>query len=130
MPPKGTIPKSAFTKGDPRINRKGRPKNFDQLRKLAQAIAHSPVVDQEGNAIGTVATELMDQWSHSLEPRLQIEFVRIAFGKVPDEIRGTIQTVAMTIDDWNRLMDKNSQAALEMEQDFIDDEEEGVEEDD
>ena len=38
----GTVPKQLkpFVKGDPRINRKGRPKSFDALRSLAQEIAH------------------------------------------------------------------------------------------
>ncbi len=35
-----------FTKGDPRINRNGRPKSFDALRALAQEIAHE--VENDG----------------------------------------------------------------------------------
>ena len=64
----GTVPKQLkpFVKGDPRINRKGRPKSFDQLRSLAQQIAHEvakaggePVII-DGHSV-TVAEAIMRQ---------------------------------------------------------------------
>ena len=39
-------PGGKFVKGDPRINRNGRPKSFDALRALAQEIAHE--VENDG----------------------------------------------------------------------------------
>ena len=40
-------------RSDPRINRKGRPRSFDELRKLAQAIANETTTDTQGNKITT-----------------------------------------------------------------------------
>lgn len=68
-----------FVKGDKRINRKGRPKSFDQLRALAQQIAHEPI--SEGNTI-TVAEAILRTMAKENPAR----FVEIAFGKVPDEV--------------------------------------------
>lgn len=80
-----------FTKGDPRINRKGRPKSFDALRELAQQIAHEPA-ELEGQPIVihghvvTVAEAVLRKWIKSGNPQLQRAFMEIAFGKVPDAI--------------------------------------------
>jgi len=78
-----------FTKGDPRINRKGRPKSFDALRELAQQIAHeeaksggAPVV--VGGHKATVAEMILRQWAASKNPQLQRAFIEVAFGKVPE----------------------------------------------
>lgn len=84
-------PSKPFTKGDARINRKGRPRNFDALRELAQQIAHEealasgqPVVIN-GHVV-TVAEAIMRQWAQSKNYQLQKGFIEIAFGKVPDNI--------------------------------------------
>ena len=86
------VPGGPFRKGDPRINRKGRPKSFDALRSLAQEIAHEaakqgnqPVVI-DGHVV-TVTEAIMRQWAMSKDPRLQQKFVEVAYGQVPSVTR-------------------------------------------
>lgn len=79
-----------FTKGDKRINRKGRPKSFDAMRALAQTVSHEavPLKDKQGNPTGeqmTVIEAILRQWAQSKDPRLQIAFVEIAYGKVAQQ---------------------------------------------
>ena len=85
-----------FQKGagkDPRINRKGRPKSFDALRKLALQISHELVREESGEPMVidahyvTNAELILRRWANSREPQLQKGFVEIAFGKVPDELK-------------------------------------------
>jgi hypothetical protein len=77
-------PSTRFKKGDPRINRKGRPKSFDALRELAQQIAHEAVI--VGDKKFTVAEAILRQWAQSKNPQLQRAFIEIAYGKVPDNV--------------------------------------------
>lgn len=76
-----------FIKGDPRINRKGRPKSFDALRTLAQQIAHEQAKDKTGAPIvvngrgATVAEVILRQWAG--DRKMQQLFIEVAFGKVP-----------------------------------------------
>lgn len=76
MTTKDLIP---FTKGDARINRKGRPRSFDKLRKLAQSIAL-----EDANETMTVIEVIMRKWATSKDPRLQTAFIEYAYGKVPN----------------------------------------------
>lgn len=78
-----------FVPGDPRINRRGRPRNFDKLRALAVGIAIEMATDEAGAplVIGDhVATEierLMRSWARSKNPILQRAFVEYAYGPPP-----------------------------------------------
>ncbi len=78
-----------FKKGDPRINRKGRPKSFDKLRELARAIAHEEATSNKAPVVingkkATITEMILRQWAASKNPVLQKSFMEIAFGKVPD----------------------------------------------
>jgi hypothetical protein len=72
-----------FVKGDSRINRRGRPAGFDEMRKLALQLACETVTDNRGRRM-SCAEAILRSWVCSKEPALQIKFVEIAFGKVPD----------------------------------------------
>jgi|GEM_PF-2027632 hypothetical protein len=74
-----------FRKGDPRINRKGRARTFEQFRTLAQRIAAKEIGDGAGNLI-TVGEAILRTWAKSKEPVLQKAFIEYAFGKVPDKL--------------------------------------------
>ncbi len=94
-----------FVKGDPRINRKGRPRSFDALRELAQEIAHETAkaggadVVIEGHR-ATVAEMILRQWAMSKNPQLQRAFIEVAFGKVPDNVTvdGLLQVLVEYVD--------------------------------
>ena len=77
-----------FVKGDPRINRKGRPRSFDALRSLAQQVAHEPAmaggrqVVIDGHVV-TITEALLRSWAMSKDARLQQAFMEYAYGKAP-----------------------------------------------
>lgn len=94
-----------FTKGDPRINRKGRPKSFDKLRELAQHLANEPatvdgkpVILQDGSAATQTQMILLKMMRENPE-----RFLEIAFGKVPQPVdvnaNGKIELVVKYADD-------------------------------
>lgn len=78
-----------FVKGDPRINRKGRPKTFDQLRALALQISHEVLKDEAGNEAGTRVELKLREWFDSVDARLQLQAMAYAFGKVPEPVELT-----------------------------------------
>ena len=71
-----------FKKGDKRINRSGRPKNFDKLRKLAIKIAA-----EEAANTGMTRVELMlTAMASSKNPSDRALFLAYAFGKPKEEM--------------------------------------------
>lgn len=80
----------AFVKGDPRINREGRPRSFDALRELAQQIAHETAKTKDGTPLKvndklvTVTEAILRQWA--TDKNRQEKFMWYAYGKVPDKV--------------------------------------------
>jgi hypothetical protein len=83
--------KGGFQERKGQINRKGRPKSFDALRTLAQDIAHEEARQPDGQAItingktATITEAILRKWATSKDPRLQIMFMEVCYGKVPQE---------------------------------------------
>jgi hypothetical protein len=77
-----------FKKGDPRINRGGRPRAFDELRAIAKKIAEEKISARIGETSVqmTRAEAILRQWAGSKNPISQQNFIVAAFGKVPDEV--------------------------------------------
>lgn len=79
-----------FVKGDPRINRKGRPKSFDQYRALVRSVLDEPAKDKEGNVIVvegkivTVAEMIVREWT--VDRNKQPLLFEAAYGKVPQPL--------------------------------------------
>jgi hypothetical protein len=79
-----------FEPGDKRINRTGRPKTFDELRRTADMIASEMVPGPNGEMISR-GELLLRSWIKSKNPLLQRAFIEYWVGKVPDRIDATLE---------------------------------------
>lgn len=88
-----TVPKqlTPFVKGDPRINRKGRPRTSDQLKDLGLALLHEPAKDKNGQPVvidGHVATNLeMILRRMMSDKRQSADLLDRVYGKVPQAVQ-------------------------------------------
>jgi hypothetical protein len=77
------MPAKPFVKGDPRINRKGRPKSFDKLRALVIALLAEPSEEDENK---TRIMAMLEKMSVSDNPADRTLLLKYGWGNVPDEI--------------------------------------------
>jgi hypothetical protein len=71
-----------FVKGDKRINRKGRPKSFDALRKLAIKIAGEEADQEEVTRV----VKLLRDMARSDNPADRALFLAYAYGKPKEQV--------------------------------------------
>jgi hypothetical protein len=74
-----------FKPADGRINRRGRPRNFDAFRELCQKICHERVVTLNGEVMTRLEVILRD-WAGSKDVQKQIALVQYGYGKPVDRI--------------------------------------------
>jgi hypothetical protein len=87
-------------------NPKGRPKDFNAVRRLAQAIAVEVIPGESNVDQWTRVEAILRDWASLKSDRqAQKDFLEIAYGKVPNqlEIAATIKTCDVTLDDTERL---------------------------
>ena len=76
-----------FVKGDPRINKNGRPKAFDYIRELAQKIGNEvePIIKGKPNKLTNAEIVLRQLMMHD-----GAKFIEIAYGKVVQPLGGEV----------------------------------------
>lgn len=77
----GGVTGKGFSKGDPRINRRGRPKTFDQLREMVKAVGHEQIT---GTELSRIMAKIRKMYA-SDHPRDSELLLQYGWGKVKEE---------------------------------------------
>lgn len=101
-----TSGKGQFTKGDSRINRTGRPKSFDEARKLAQDILAEVIRTDKGEM--TRASNIMRKWAESDDYKAHALLFDYAVGKPPSNDKPISFTP--TEEQWQSMTDAQLEA--------------------
>jgi predicted CopG family antitoxin len=107
-----------FKKGDPRINRNGRPRKSDELRKVLLDKLDAVALDKNGGPLlrdGVPVTNLEMLLEKMLkDPRSFKEVLDRAYGKVRDEIEinGSMAHTASSVDLGSLGLDRETQRKI------------------
>ena len=89
-----------FVPGDPRINRKGRPRTGDAIRKLALGIANEEI-EKKGEIFSQIELILRD-WATSKTFEKQWAFVQYAYGRAPEPVSFEGRDVTIVVN-WDNV---------------------------
>ncbi len=74
-----------FTKGDPRINRRGRPPKSDLIAQLAQSLLEEPVEFGSEHQTVTRLETILREWLDSGNFQKKLAVIQYAYGRIPNE---------------------------------------------
>ncbi|MFA5416942.1 MAG: hypothetical protein WC341_00650 [Bacteroidales bacterium] len=101
-PPKRVIG-VPFEKGDKRINRRGRPKTFEALRKTAIKMLNESIKSSDGKIDISHLELILKDWLNSQNFQKQQAIIHTAYGKVPDSVQMTVDLKALSDAQLRRL---------------------------
>jgi len=74
-----------FQKGDPRINRRGRPRKSDLIAQLAKSLLEEPIEIGRENQTITRLESILREWLDSGNFQKKLAVIQYAYGRIPDE---------------------------------------------
>ncbi|MCJ7696033.1 MAG: hypothetical protein MUO40_11510 [Anaerolineaceae bacterium] len=92
-----------FRKGDPRINRRGRPKNLDIIRQLSKELCYEPDDLSVDQVAKTRVEAILREWITSGDFRKQRAVIQLAFGRVPKNPEIKISTNTVIVE-WESII--------------------------
>lgn len=96
-----------FIKGDKRINRHGRPRSFDALRKLAIRIAGENVPESEVTRVEAMLRVM----SSSRNPADRALFLAYAYGRPKEQVELSGQTITKVLIEYADSQDTPAETA-------------------
>ena len=92
-----------FQKGDPRINRRGRPRKSDLIAELAKSLLEEPVENGQDNQTIT-RPRIYPEWLESGSFQKKLAVIQYAYGKIPLESDSEDRDVQIVVN-WGNSVD-------------------------
>jgi len=93
-----------FQKGDPRINRLGRPRKSDLIAELAKSLLEEPVETGHESQTITRLESILREWLESGSFQKKLAVIQYAYGKIPLESDSEDRDVQIVVN-WGNSVD-------------------------